>query len=694
MDKTFYIIEHLSLRSLILNILPLLLKRRGAFKPIEETIYFVDASRPGLIASRLILKFLRLSLKPLDFILADIRDDQNNSLRLRIAYFDLFKVQEKILANPAFKEAIAKTSDIGRLPLFLIKQIALIDTLTNAVIWRYLFLVQVAKWKAKELFKEPLTIVLFISQGVWMEEIAEYGASYGVTIVETVNTRFALKNILQYLLGPKFKAIRNIYVYLRKTISSGLLKNLFSARSQPSASAKKEPKLAVEYYGHLNLDKPELYSDLFFYQESMIASKDILATFHIPRDPLDKKKYLDLTKRGLNALAIDPIAAKGDVPTFNYFGSQSSKNIPLVESHSRETAWLNRHILNYFYEYDYWRSLFLKNNIKIYLTWFKYHALHCVMSDAINDCGGVMAIYQRAMEELPTLETAVNTDIVFGFSPANAVIESQSNSKVLYHVSVGYPGDHRFKLLKKLAQPTREKILKAGAKKIIAFFDENSSPDVRFHSGHDFMRFNYQFLLEKLLNQPWLGLVLKPKVSSTLRARLGPVALALEKAEATGRCFVFEGGTLHSSYPPAIAALVSDVTVHGHLCAATAGLEAALPGVPTLLLDREGWSLSPLYKLEKGKVVFNDWESIWAACCDHFNSKKGLPGFGDWSSIINDIDSFRDGKAAKRMGTYLYWLMQGFKAGKRREIVMAQAAERYVDIWGKDKIAEVKPCQK
>ena len=91
-----------------------------------------------------------------------------------------------------------------------------------------------------------------------------------------------------------------------------------------------------------------------------------------------------------------------------------------------------------------------------------------------------------------------------------------------------------------------------------------------------------------------------PKVPRTLRKRLGPVAELLARAEATGRCYVFETGVLHGSFPPAVAAMAADIAVHQELWAATAGLEAALAGVPTLLLDRDGWSSSPLYQLGEG----------------------------------------------------------------------------------------------
>ena len=123
--------------------------------------------------------------------------------------------------------------------------------------------------------------------------------------------------------------------------------------------------------------------------------------------------------------------------------------------------------------------------------------------------------------------------------------------------------------------------------------------------------------------------------------------------------------------------------------AATAGLEAALAGVPTLLLDQEAWPQNPLYRLGIDQVVFNDWDRLWEACLQYWSRPGEIPGFGDWSSMLDELDPFRDGLAAERMGTYLHWLLEGFNAGLDRETTMADAAERYCVLWGKDKITQV-----
>jgi len=57
--------------------------------------------------------------------------------------------------------------------------------------------------------------------------------------------------------------------------------------------------------------------------------------------------------------------------------------------------------------------------------------------------------------------------------------------------------------------------------------------------------------------------------------------------------------------------------------------------------------------------------------------------------MLDELDPFRDGQAAKRMGTYIKWLIEGFQAGHDRDRTMADAAEKYCGIWGSDKITSI-----
>jgi len=200
-------------------------------------------------------------------------------------------------------------------------------------------------------------------------------------------------------------------------------------------------------------------------------------------------------------------------------------------------------------------------------------------------------------------------------------------------------------------------------------------------------RKNYIYVLEKVLENPWLGVVFKPKTAKTLRQRLGNVNELLVEAEKTGRCIVFEDSGRHTTLTtPLLAGLVADVCIHGHLSSGTAALECALAGLPTLLIDREGCSTHKLHDLPRDIIVFENWPEALDKTIEHFKTSNGIPSFGDWSDHLDEFDPFRDGKAANRMGTYLHWLIQGFEDGLDREIIMADAAERYAHQWGNDKV--------
>ncbi|MBU2044078.1 MAG: hypothetical protein KJ619_02455 [Candidatus Omnitrophica bacterium] len=682
-------IEELTLSSYLFYVLPYLLKKKP--QSIKKDIYVIDTSKAGFVLAGFISRILGFSFRKLEFRIIDIKDDSGNLIRLRLDYFDFAEVQKDILSRDIFKK-LDSCQEINKKTLtFLTKRIANLYYNVNSTVWRAQLLIQLALWKTKEDSSAKDTEkVLFINKRMWWREIKKYSSKYKVELIPIKNWHINLRDILVRLSGAKLKLFQSICFFIKR---EGLIKFLRQTRAVFPAR-NPSPKLAVQYYGHLNLAQPELTSDLFFWQNSSLSAEDIVINFNFAEDPLDKKKLQEVEQYDMRAIALSPDAV--EVPNaevfyhrkcnldVNYFKSSLD-----LSKDKAEKKWLKQQLAYFVSQYNYWFDFFTSYNGKIYLTWYKYGHEHCIIADVLEKLGGVLAIYQRAFEEFSSMGTTIVSDIVFGFSSRNADIERRSGSLIPYHVAVGYFGDHRFPLLKKPAQAIRNKLKESGAKYILAYFDEGSADDSRWHTGHEFMRENYSFLLERVLSEPELGIIFKPKVPTTLRLRLGKVAELLKRAEETGRCLVIEGGLLHGWYPPALAAIACDVAVHGHLCVATAGVESALAGAPTLLLDREGWKVSSLYRLGTGRVVFTDWQNLWKTCSEYWNNASSMPEFGNWSSILDEIDPFRDGRAAERIGTYLKWLLDGFKAKLPREKVLADAAERYGNIWGHDKVRQV-----
>ena len=682
-----YFMEHVTLRTWIRVILPTLLRRRWREGSGGGRGYVFDGSRPGLAVARATRWLTGVSLEPFHFRLGEMRDERGCSMTLTILYKDLLEVLREAMEETEFREVISRAaSDQPRLAGYLAKALAgaATDLSERHTLWRVLMTIRLCAWKMRRLGAAGCA-TYFLERRPWMAVIARFAARQGIAVVPMPLT-----------LG--------LWTRMRRHLPAGLVDWLRDLQAPRPASPRGEmtragapparARLAVEYFGHLNLRNPALHSNLFFWQQSSLPAEAILVAFGHPLDPLDRKKWEELTTCGMGAIALHPRAtAAPALPLFVPGRRRDASAAPRRRSglgpDGLEAAWLREHLGSYARLRAWWAELFESQSVKVYVSWFKTTETHCAIADAMQGLGGVTAIYQRSYESFPSAQMAVHADVVFGFSPEAAEVERSSGSIIPYYVITGYLGDHRPPLLQAQAQAIRERLTRGGATRVLAYCDENSNDEARWAVGHALTREAYAFLLERLLAAPWLGLVIKPKTPRTLRRRLGPVAQLLTRAEATGRCVVLESGQVQGSFPPAAAALAADVLVHGHLWAATAGVESALAGVPTLIMDREGWPVSPFYRLGAGRVVFTEWEALWDACLEHWRLPGGIPGFGDWSPMLDELDPFRDGRAAERMGTYLQWLLEGFDAGLDRAAVMADAAERYAARWGRGNVMAI-----
>jgi hypothetical protein len=709
MDSGVYFVENLTLQAWVLSVWPHLLNRRQRIRGGTTRCYVIDGSRLAVQIARASAWMAGASVEKLTFSLVSLRDESGLQIRLRITHEGLVQVQQDAVAEPVFQELARGGLLKDRLPTFLAKSIADLSVSDRSTTWRALVLTEVSNWKVRQ-EEQNKVATLFLENRPWLKVIQHYASQRNVTIIPippALNLRAALRrripaNIIGALRFLRYSRSNWRLWSFDRRASRGPGEIAASKTEEPlqesgDAVQGSRPRVAVEHMGQLNLKHLERHSELFFWQKSALSGSDVLVTFANPNAPLDEETWDQLREQGMAAVVLHPGATTiptAPVFTHHHRNSRTPSGKASVMGYGLESKWLRNQIADYHRLRDYWTDLFATHNVKVFVTWYTNDKSHCVIADALQALGGVTAVYQRSFESLPSTASTVDADILFGFSPSGAEVERISNSVIRYHVATGYLGDHRFALLRHQAQTMRQTLQQRGAKYLLAFFDENTGDDGRWINGHHWTQENYAFLLEKVLSEPQLGLLLKPKAPNTLRRRLGPVAALLERAEATGRCYVYEAsGTGQGWYPPAAAALAADIAIHGHMCSASAGIDAALAGVPTLLLDREGWPVSQFYQLGVGRVVFQDWERLWESCQQHWSTPGGIPGFGDWSPMLEELDPFRDGRAAERMGTYIQWLLQGFEAGLDRETVMANAAERYCGIWGTDKITQVNVTQ-
>ena len=681
-----YFVENLTLATWLGTIWPRL--RHDCSPPIAAPVlvHFVDADSSALALARFMARNLSIRLERFDFDAERMYDESGMLIWLRIFYRDMADALQWVLDAPLFMAQAEKYSDRPHLMCFLRKEcLPGVSIALRAGLWRAVYLLHVCLWKMRTDGVSSHPAVLFLDNRPWMAAFARYAAAMGAVSIVASGTGFDFRAYLRRLFGREGRLLLEGML----TIATGKYR-LRSGSTMPDGAP---PAIALQYYGQFNLDSPERHSDFFYWQQSSLPGRSVIALFGLPQDPLDQARLHALEKHRLRALALrysaTTLPAYVDGETHLLRRAAGAARLLLDWFRHDDARWLRAETLRFEEDKKHWKSLFQRQNIKVFTTWFKYNSDHCVIAEAIREAGGALAVYQRSYEGNATAQTALCTDIQFTFSQDSARIEAEAGSRIDYCVVTGYLGDHRFPLVKDAARQVRENLELNGARFVAAYFDEGAFADARWGITYGRLRAHYGFLLEKVMSEPSFGLVLKPKTPHTLRARLGPLAELLDQARATGRCHIYDAGVLQGEVPPAQAALSADLVIHCSVSAGTAAVEAVLAGVPAVLIDEDGWTISPLYRLEKGRVIFNDLEALWYTWHDHRSLQKGMAGFADWSSLLETLDPFRDGRAAERMGTYLKWLIEGFEAGLPRKVVLDDAAERYCAAWGADKVTAV-----
>ena len=674
-------IEHLTCPNFLFNVLPYCILEKNKHSSIVIHVRYIDASPLGRHVMSFVLPYFGITFERLSFRLLDLRDPRGNLLRFTFGYEDLSDCQKKINADSFFQELLKNMPvENQQIPDFL-KKAAISNAWDERTsIGRLLMIIHLAGRWTNPLQRNPSIYILFADQRSWMNILKDSAFRKGIILKPVFSFKFNVKFVVMRVIGEG--RIRYIRALLKK-----------ATISVPKPKENSDVQLILEYYGLFNLNQPQYYSDFAFLQQSSFPGKNVLVASNLNNAPFNQDQFEQMSSKGIRAVAFHAKATA--TPSIPVFCRWEKDKAPLVEcsvngsNHAKEVLWAKRSLGHFYQLRGDHKALFETHQAKIYLSWFKYDARHIAIAQAMHDNGGIMALYQRATEMFPSVTNAIFCDVFFGFSKQGADIERQSGSRIPYYVVTGYLGDHRFALLKQPAMDIRKQLQAAGAEKILAFFDENSADDERWQTGHEFMRVNYRFLLEKVIADKSLGLVLKPKFPATLRKRLGPVAGLLEQAIQTGRCYFYENSGSFSHYPPVVAALSSDVTIHGCMAAATAGVESALAGVPTVLLDREGWPDSPMNYLGVNKVIFRNWEELWQGCSKYLHNPKDAQGFGDWSAHLDEFDPFRDGRACERMGTFLLWILQGFQDKLDSSQILEQAVQRYRRQWGEDKVFKI-----
>jgi hypothetical protein len=298
--------------------------------------------------------------------------------------------------------------------------------------------------------------------------------------------------------------------------------------------------------------------------------------------------------------------------------------------------------------------------------------------------------YQYSNLSLPHPTMASSFDVYWGFSRQFQPVLQESHSTIPYFVEAGYPFDDGWAAMRVRSSEVRARLGTAGARFVICLFDENWS-DSRYSAWtrQSQIRF-FEFFLGWLLTDTTLGLVIKTQYSRSTPDNFVELAALARAAEQSGRLYVYNDDHHVIRNRPAEAAMAADLAVN-LVSGATAGLESALAGVRTVLLDLHGYPLSPIAEWGGPDVVLKSYASLQQAVAGYRRGEAAYARLGDWSPFIDKFDPFRDGRAGERMREFLSSLSEALAEGQSSAQALAAAVARYAAHWGPETVRKGAP---
>ena len=647
-------VEHLNLKSFILIC-------RDEKKTNE--VYLLDSNRNQKFFSFFLNYFFKIKTHKLNYKLLDIVNDEKELITLKLNRETLFELQDKIKNSTYFKSYFNTVKD-EYLEMFALRSIIGSGLRDKESLTRAIYLIEVAKsFKTKFQFKN---IKIILNDRPWFFILDDYVSETEIILINNFSKYRNIKKFIKNLFINNFR-IHNMFFNLK------LIK--LNALHFKRDKRKLNKKLFFFRRGDVNFNKDGLNSDFFWLINSNFKKKNVLYGDFIKPISKDENKIINshkiFTIRGPLLLENEP------KPFQSYNRLKNHKNINSIK----------KSLKSYTKYYIEWFSVFRNYNVKLILNWQRFSEEHIAMNSAIRDLGGISALWQLSFIGMPTWSCQAKSDIFFSYSKFSVDIEKKNKSEVKNYIIAGLPRDYGNKYLDNDAKKLRNILHSNGVKKIVSVFDGNStSTDLRWHSGNEIQKENYEYIILEMFKNKQLGIIFKPKAPQTLKKRLGRVYDLLLKAKETGRCIILENKTeYHSPIPPILAGLASDICVHCDLSSGSSALECAAAKKNVLLLDREGAPYSILNSLDHGKTIFKNWGDIINAINDYdINDKKSE--IGNWSILIDKLDPFQDGLSAKRIGNYLEWILFGLNSGYKVDEVLNYASEKYAQIWGHDKI--------
>jgi hypothetical protein len=296
----------------------------------------------------------------------------------------------------------------------------------------------------------------------------------------------------------------------------------------------------------------------------------------------------------------------------------------------------------------------VRQNIKVFMTCENYYH----GADAMSLIGSELDIhtisyqYSNISEVGPLMMS--NADTMFTFSPMFQERWKYKGIRPKSFIDVGYIFDSAFKLIIERSRDLRENLKDNGVEFVISYFDENiQKKDDKYGFLNEEDLYQELLPLIKLVNRDEkIAVIAKPQFQINSLSVLFKNDEMLLRAIQSGRWSELCFGEHRNNVLPAEAAMASDMVI-GHVVGATAGLEAVLAGSRCILLNPYNLQGANIEIFKQADILYENMDSALSAISSFRQGKKEFKNLGEWDSIIDLFDPFRDGKSARRMREYI-----------------------------------------
>lgn len=530
-------------------------------------------------------------------------------------------------------------------------------------IFEDLYLVNIAHWLATEkesqLYGNDFT-ALIEEKSYWSSLVLDFAKS---------------KNIKALLFRgrdlKKNKGVLFAYYFIKTCFE--IMLSLFRGRSPGSLS--KEAKVGIPFYlsqNFVNFLELRNYYLFWFYKSGIIPEKILIYTPD-RKFSINKEEVLNIKKAGFNIVSGCTFRAASLLAGYL---KQVIRMRKYAKSRFMREQWKLLSLV--FVQLPYWEDFFQSNNIKVK---FRFHDLFSIREIAAKISGAITISYHYSNQSDVTILHQDICDVFFVWGKKYEKSLSGEHSAIGNFVQAGYVFDYTFDNLKSRAAGLKDAFRARNVSYVIGILDEFiggcfAQPQLK----------GYRAIFEYAQAHPDIGVIIKPKKEGTISHLMScPEASGLvSKLKEQGRIVI-----LDSRRYPTEAGQASDIVI-GMIPDSTAGLECALAGAPMVIYDIFSMRSHPFYEWGYNKVIFDDIRNLLDLLNINKEKPGSIPGFSDWSPVLNTADPFRDGRANQRVGGYIKALLLKLDEGLGRDEAIKSANKAYMNEFGLDKVTPVK----